>query len=80
MTWNKVSNEELNLSQIMENVRNNFKGGETLYLLNSNNIIEKDDEELKKLQEQNIISESLYSSTEKSENYEEVYDLYKINL
>lgn len=80
MTWNKISNEELNLSQIMENVRNNFKSGETLYLLNSNNIIEKDDEELKKLQEQNIISESLYSSTEKSEIYEEVYDLYKINL
>ena len=80
MTWNKISNEELNLSQIMENVKNNFKNGENLYLLNSNNIIEKDDEELKRLQEQNIISESLYSSQEKSEIYEEIYDLYKINL
>ena len=53
---------------------------ETLYLLNSNNIIEKDDEELKKLQKQNIISKTLYSSTEKSEISEESYDLYKINL
>ena len=80
MTWNKISNEEIDLSQIMQNVRNNFKNGETLYLLNSYNLIRKDDKELKKLQEQNVISECLYSSTEKSEIYEEVYDLYKINL
>ena len=33
MTWNKISNEELNLSQIMENVKNNFKnGGNSIFI------------------------------------------------
>ena len=82
MDWDDISNEVLNLEDIMTNIQNNFKN-EIVYLLSSNDLLEtKNKDYLNELQENNIISKSLYESAyeERSVIGEEKYALYKVNL
>lgn len=82
MDWDDISNEVLNLEDIMTNIQNNFKN-ENVYILSSNDLLEtKNKDYLNELQENNIISKSLYESAyeERSVIGEEEYALYKVNL
>ena len=82
MDWDDISNEVLNLEDIMTNIQNNFKN-ENVYILSSNDLLEtKNKDYLNELQENNIISKSLYESAyeERSVISEEKYALYKVNL
>lgn len=82
MDWDDISNQLLDLEDIMIIIQNNFKN-ENVYILSSNDLLEtKNKDYLNELQENNIISKSLYESAyeERSVIGEEKYALYKVNL
>ena len=81
MTWNKISNQEMYVDQIIENIKQEFDDKSHLYLIMSNkNADSKNNEKIIKLQQEGILSDTLYSSKESSIICEEVYNIYKINL
>jgi len=81
MIWDTKYNEELEVNEVIERVRKNFTSQDKIYLLDCNiTSIDRDKNLIQKLQEENTLSEVLYKSKDRSIIYEEVYELYKINL
>lgn len=82
MVWDEISNRELSINEIIEKVQDNFNKNDNIYLLDSHPDVNKElhEEDIEEYQNKGILSEIIYKDYIRTEIYEEMYEIYKINL
>ena len=84
MVWDKKSNGEITIDEVMQKVKDNFTGKEPLYLIESDEeagVTYQNSSDIVRYQEQGILSQELYvSDIIKTIHKEETFKIYKINL
>lgn len=80
VTWDASSNKKMTIEEMIDKAKNSFGEDKNVYLLNCNNEEMKNEDTLKTLQNNNVLSEVIYKGSEKKCISDEVYDIYKIVL
>ena len=79
ITWDKNAYKRVSTIQAIKNIYEIYKKNPKVYLIES--IYEKsENNDIKKLQEQNILSNTLYESDLNKKYKDEAYKIYKVNI
>ena len=80
ITWDNSSTTNYSTDEIIKKVENNFNKQDNLYLIENDELVNNEAENIKKLQQRNIISEELHNTKGNSIVKGESFTIYKINL